>query len=81
MIAEIEQAQHELGIEGLSLLGGEPFAHANAGATSGAAKASAEPGFPGLTEDVVLPATAPKPGMSKVASANQRTRRRTLIAH
>ncbi len=32
MIAEIEQAQHGLGIEGLSLLGGEPFAHANVGA-------------------------------------------------
>ena len=32
MIAAIEQAQHALGIEGLSLLGGEPFAHANAGA-------------------------------------------------
>ena len=32
MIVEIEQAQHESEIEGLSLLGGEPFAHANAGA-------------------------------------------------
>ena len=31
MILEIEQAQQQLGIEGLSLLGGEPFAHANAG--------------------------------------------------
>ena len=31
MIAAIERAQHDSGIDGLSLLGGEPFAHAEAG--------------------------------------------------
>jgi cardiolipin synthase C len=34
---------------------------ANAGAAASDAKASLEPGFPGLTDDVVAPSTAPKP--------------------